>query len=76
MATTYNIEAESRSVVGKKVSQLRVQGLVPAVIYGARFDPMNVQIPYRPLEIALRRRGRYAPDQRQLRRQYPVRHHP
>ncbi len=57
MATTYDIEAESRSVVGKKVSQLRVQGLVPAVIYGARFDPVNVQIPYRPLEIALRDAG-------------------
>ncbi len=57
MATTYNIEAESRSVVGKKVSQLRVQGLVPAVIYGARFEPVNVQIPYRPLELALRSAG-------------------
>ena len=57
MATTYNIEAESRSVVGKKVSQLRVQGLVPAVIYGAKFEPVNVQIPYRPLEIALGQAG-------------------
>ncbi len=57
MATTYNIEAASRSIVGKKVSQLRVQGLVPAVIYGASFEPVNVQIPYRPLEIALRDAG-------------------
>ncbi len=57
MATTYNLEAESRTVVGKKVGQLRVQGLVPAVIYGAKFKPVNVQIPYRPLEIALRDAG-------------------
>lgn len=34
-----------------------MQGLVPAIIYGARFDPVAVQIPYRPLEIALRHAG-------------------
>ena len=57
MAETYTLDAQSRAIVGKKVSQLRVQGLVPAVIYGARFAPVNVQIPYRPLEVALRDAG-------------------
>lgn len=57
MAETYTLDAESRSLVGKKVSQLRVKGLVPAVIYGARVEPVILQIPYRSLEIALRDAG-------------------
>src|SRR5690606_35837774 len=50
-------DAQPRSVTGKKVHQLRVQGLVPAVIYGYEFAPVSVQIPYRPLEVALRKAG-------------------
>lgn len=57
MAETYTLDAESRSLTGKKVRQLRVNGLVPAVIYGANVEPKAVQIPYRPLEIALREVG-------------------
>ena len=57
MAETFSLDAQSRAVTGKKVGQLRVQGLVPAVIYGARFEPVSVQVPYRPLEIALRNAG-------------------
>src|SRR5579871_3315396 len=57
VAETYSLEAESRALVGKKVHQLRVKGLVPAVIYGARVEPINVQIPYRPLEVALLKAG-------------------
>lgn len=57
MADTYNLDAQERAVTGKKVGQLRVQGLVPAVIYGAKVNPINVQIPYRPLEIALLHAG-------------------
>jgi len=57
VAETYTLEAQSRALTGKKVGQLRVQGLVPAVIYGARVEPINVQIPYRPLEVTLRHAG-------------------
>ncbi len=57
MAEIYTLDAQSRNIVGKKVSQLRVQGLVPAVIYGAHVDPVTLQIPYRPLEIALGHAG-------------------
>ncbi len=57
MAETYTLDAQSRAITGKKVSQLRVKGLVPAVIYGARFQPVSVQIPYRPLEVALAHAG-------------------
>jgi large subunit ribosomal protein L25 len=57
VAEIYSLDAESRSLVGKKVRRLRVEGLVPAVIYGANVEPTILQIPYRPLEIALREVG-------------------
>lgn len=57
MAETYKLDAQARTKTGKKVGQLRTQGLVPAIIYGAKFTPVSVQIPYRPLEIALRDAG-------------------
>jgi large subunit ribosomal protein L25 len=53
----YVIDAEARSVTGKKVGALRRSGVVPATIYGPKQEPVNVQIPYRPLEIALLKAG-------------------
>jgi large subunit ribosomal protein L25 len=47
------LEAEPRALVGKKVSQLRRQGLVPVALYGPRVEPISAQIAYRPLEQAL-----------------------
>ena len=57
MADRYTIEAQPRTITGKKVSQLRRQGLVPAVIYGPRITPVHVQIPYRSLELTLLNAG-------------------
>jgi large subunit ribosomal protein L25 len=57
VADIYSLEAQSRAVIGKKVHQLRVQGLVPVIIYGARVEPIALQIPYRPLEVTLRHAG-------------------
>ena len=57
MADIYSLEAQSRAVTGKKVHQLRVQGLVPVIIYGARVEPITLQVPYRPLEVTLREAG-------------------
>ncbi|MDX2161293.1 MAG: 50S ribosomal protein L25 [bacterium] len=57
MAETYTLEAQPRTITGKKVSQLRNQGLVPAVIYGGKVQPVHLQIPYRALELALRKAG-------------------
>lgn len=53
----YVIEAQARGVVGKKVKQLRREGVVPATIYGPNIPPLNVQIPYRPLQLALMKAG-------------------
>ncbi|MBI5670399.1 MAG: 50S ribosomal protein L25 [Chloroflexi bacterium] len=57
MADKYTLEAQPRTITGKKVSQLRRQGLVPAVVYGARVAPVHIQIPYRPLEVTLMKAG-------------------
>jgi large subunit ribosomal protein L25 len=57
VAETFTLEAQPRTITGKKVSQLRNQGLVPAIIYGAKIEPIQVQIPYRALELALRSAG-------------------
>jgi len=57
VADTYTLEAQPRTITGKKVSQLRNQGLVPAIIYGAKVQPISVQVPYRALEVVLRKAG-------------------
>lgn len=35
--------AESRSITGKKVKQLRGQGLMPLVVYGHKVEPVQIQ---------------------------------
>ena len=58
MADRYNLEAQPRTIVGKKVGQLRRQGLVPVVVYGAALDQaVSLQVPYRPLQVALAKAG-------------------
>jgi len=57
VADNYIIDAQARTITGKKVSQLRNSGLVPAVVYGASVQPVHVQIAYRPLEVALMKAG-------------------
>lgn len=57
VVSDYVIEAEVRTITKKKVKQLRKQGLVPATVYGAKIEPVSVQIPYRPLEVTLRSAG-------------------
>lgn len=51
------LEAEARVITGKKVSQLRNQGLVPVTLYGAKIAPISLQIPYRNLERTLLKAG-------------------
>lgn len=53
----YTIDAEIREVTGKKVGALRRAGIVPATIYGPKQEPVNVQMAYRPLEVALAKAG-------------------
>ncbi|MBK8137692.1 MAG: 50S ribosomal protein L25 [Chloroflexi bacterium] len=53
----YTIDAQNRTVTGKKVGALRREGIVPATIYGPKQTPVNIQVPYRHLELALAKAG-------------------
>lgn len=57
MADNIVIEAQARTVTGKKVSQLRRNGLVPVVVYGPKSEPKHLQVAYRPLQLALMEAG-------------------
>ena len=37
------LKLDTRTVAGKKVAQLRQQGIVPSVVYGGSIDPINTQ---------------------------------
>lgn len=51
------LEAQPRTVTGRKVRQLRAQGLVPVVVYGKNTKPINLQVNARSLELTLQRGG-------------------
>lgn len=53
----FAIEAQARSVTGKKVRRLRSQGLVPGIVYGPTMDAASIQLPERPLEVLLTKAG-------------------
>lgn len=53
----FTLEAQPREITGKKVRTLRNQGLVPITVYGPKIAPVNLQVPYRPLELALMKAG-------------------
>lgn len=57
MAETFTLEAQARTVTGKKVGQLRRDGLVPAVVYGSKTEAFSIQIPYRILQTTLAKAG-------------------
>lgn len=50
------IDAKPRAVVGKKVKQLRREGMIPAVVYGIS-DPVTIQLENKLLRRVLRRAG-------------------
>ena len=51
------LDAQPRSLTGRKVRQLRTQGLVPVVVYGNIAQPVNLQVPARALELMLHHGG-------------------
>ncbi len=54
---TFEVIAQPREIVGKKVKHLRAGGIVPITVYGPKIDAVSLQIPYRPLEVVLMRAG-------------------
>ena len=51
------LDAQPRTLTGRKVRQLRTQGLVPVVVYGNNQPPVNLQVNARSLELALQHGG-------------------
>jgi large subunit ribosomal protein L25 len=57
MANQIDLSAERRTITGKKVSQLRRVGVIPAVVYGHSIDSTNIQVDERTLNQTLLRAG-------------------
>jgi large subunit ribosomal protein L25 len=53
----YQLNAQKRSILGKKVSQLRNQDIVPGSLYGPNADALKLQFQYRELDTVLRSAG-------------------
>lgn len=53
----YTLQAQARTITGKKVKNVRKAGFVPGTIYGPKHQPLNVQFIYRDLEVALMEAG-------------------
>jgi large subunit ribosomal protein L25 len=52
------VSAEPREVVGKKVSTLRRQGILPAVVYGAAKESQAIQLDAHDFDVLLRTTSR------------------
>jgi len=57
MAESFTLDVQARQITGKQVRQLRRDNLIPAVIYGAGGQALNLSCPRRPLEILLSKAG-------------------
>lgn len=51
------IQVEKRTITGKKVSQLRKEGLVPANIYGKDFTSTSIQLPLKDFKTLYKKVG-------------------
>jgi large subunit ribosomal protein L25 len=54
LAHTIDLNAEPRSVIGKKVKQLRAAGKVPANMYGHGIESTAIEVEYKALQEVLR----------------------
>ena len=57
MPQQIDLSAQPRTVTGKKVSQLRRSGIIPAVVYGHHRAATNIQVDERALHHTLMRAG-------------------
>ncbi|NJK79858.1 MAG: 50S ribosomal protein L25 [Chloroflexaceae bacterium] len=57
MTTPILLEARPREVLGKKVSTLRKQGILPATVYGKNVEPIAIQIDERAFANTFRKVG-------------------
>ncbi len=88
MSTRPVVSAEPREVVGKKVSSLRRQGILPAVVYGGNRESENIQLDSRAFDVLMRTttrntlvdlkvgKGKVTPVLLHSIHEHPVRRHP
>ena len=57
MMEQIELRVQKRSLVGKKTKRLRRSGLIPAILYGPRTEPISLQVKERDLRLALNRAG-------------------
>lgn len=55
------LKLQERTVSGKKVAELRHEGIVPSVVYGADFEPINTQSGIVETTKASRAAGKHSP---------------
>lgn len=58
MSTRPVVSAEPREVVGKKVSNLRREGILPAVVYGGDQESQSIQLDAREFNVLMRQTTR------------------
>lgn len=61
MGDKINLKLDLRTAQGKKVKQLRKEGIVPAVVYGPGVEPINTQAEYNVIEKVVRKAGKHTP---------------
>lgn len=61
MGEKISLALDERTVQGKKVKALRQNGIVPAVVYGAGVEPINVQVEYNVMAKVYQQAGTHAP---------------
>ncbi|MBC8076012.1 MAG: 50S ribosomal protein L25 [Chloroflexales bacterium] len=60
MANQHSLDAQLRTVLGKKVKRLRHEGLLPATVYGKGISPLSIQLNLRTFNSMYRQVGRSA----------------
>ena len=61
MGDKINLKLDLRTLQGKKVRQLRQEGIIPAIVYGAGLEPINVQAPRNIIDKVIRDAGKHTP---------------
>lgn len=61
MGDKITLKVDERDVRGKKVAQLRRQGLTPGVVYGPGMEPVAVQVPEGELKKVVAAAGKHTP---------------
>ena len=61
MGDKITLNIQSRDVHGKKVSSLRREGIIPAVVYGAQVEAQSVQVESREAAKVVKAAGKHTP---------------